>query len=423
MDAMLDIWLQAIGLSLSPDARMILVIMLSALVGYLGSRWLARLHAEKQAASVQTALEQEQQRHDEELDALSDTFAALSQKALHANNQNFLDLARETMGRLQERANNELAGREKNIENLIKPIRETLEQTDGQLRRIEQERSLAQGKLGEQLRHLMQAQLELRGETRNLVQALRRPEVRGQWGELTLKRLVELSGMSAHCDFTEQVHTQTEDGAIRPDMVVHLPAGRELVIDVKTPLDAYLSAIESDDEEKTRQFLVQHARNVKTHIRELAARKYWAQFEQAPDFVVLFIPGEQFLSAALDIERDLLETAMKDRIILATPTSLVGLLRAVAYGWSQQSLSENAERIREIGQDLHQRLGTLSAHLSQLGKGLENSVSQFNKVVGSYESKVLPGARRFTELGIAAESEADVPAVIGTTPRNVTKSG
>ena len=342
IDTTLDHWLLAMGLSLSPDARIILVILIATLLGYFGGRWTARWRLEKQSARTEDRQQREQQHHDEQLDALADTFAALSQKALHTNNQNFLDLARETMGRLQERASNELAGREKNIENLIKPIRETLEQTDGQLRRIEQERSMAQGKLGEQLRQLMEAHNDLRGETRNLVQALRRPEVRGQWGELTLKRLVELSGMSAHCDFIEQVHTHTTDGSIRPDMVVHLPGGRELVIDVKTPLDAYLSAIEMEDVDKSRNFLAQHARNVRKRIRELAAKKYWDQFERAPDFVVLFIPGEQFLSAALDIERDLLETAMKDRIILATPTSLVGILRAIAYGWNQQSLSENA---------------------------------------------------------------------------------
>jgi DNA recombination protein RmuC len=423
IDATLDQSLQAIGLTLSPDARVILGITISACLGFLIGRKFSSIRAIRETTHLTAEHQLDQLKQDEQLDALSNTFAALSQKALQANNQSFLDLARETMARMQERVNRELEGKEKDIENLVKPIRDSLEKTDHHLRRIEQERSAAQGKLGEQLRHLMEAQHELQGETRNLVQALRRPEVRGQWGEMTLKRLVELAGMTAHCDFSEQVHTVTAEGIIRPDMVIHLPAGRELVVDVKTPLDAYLNAIEAKNDEKSREFLAQHARNVGQRIRELATKKYWEQFEQAPDFVVLFIPGEQFLSAALDVDRNLFEKAMKDRILLATPTSLIGILRAIAYGWSQQSLSENAEQIRNIGQDLHKRLSTLSAHLSQLGKNLDNSVLQFNKVVGSYEGKVLPGARRFTELGIASESEEEPPSTVSTTARDVTTTG
>ena len=422
IDATLDNWLQAIGLSLSPDARAVFLILLGLGIGWLIGRWWTRRENEISRIEQERKLARLEAEHDEQIDSLRDTFAVLSQSALQANSQSFITLARETLGKFQEHAKSDLASREKSIANMVSPIRETLEKTDQQLRKLEQERARSQGQLGEQIQGLMQAQQSLHGETRNLVQALRRPEVRGQWGELTLKRLAELAGMSQHCDFTEQLQVAGKDQVMRPDMIIHMPGERDLVVDVKTPLDAYLSAVQEADNKTQNEYLEQHAKNVKTRIRELSEKKYWQQFDQTPDFVVLFIPGDQFLSAALDIDQNLIEYAMERRVILATPTSLVGLLRAIAYGWSQDALNKNAAVIREIGKDLHDRLSKLSTYIEKLGKSLDNSVTQFNLLVGSYESKVLPGARKFNELGIAQDDEPEQPKTLTTPTRKVTKN-
>jgi DNA recombination protein RmuC len=238
------------------------------------------------------------------------------------------------------------------------------------------------------------------------VQALRRPEVRGQWGEMTLKRLAELAGMVEHCDFYEQEHTDTEEGRMRPDMIVRMPDGREIVVDVKTPLDAYLSAVEATDDDTRRKHLEHHARKVRERVRELSSKAYWTQFKSAPDFVILFIPGDQFLSAALDMDRSLLEDALKQKVILTTPTSFVALLRAVAYGWRQESLTANAEHIRDVGEELYGRLMTFSEHLMKLGRSLNSTVADYNKTVGSFEAKLLPGARKFSEMGVGGGDKA-----------------
>jgi DNA recombination protein RmuC len=229
---------------------------------------------------------------------------------------------------------------------------------------------------------------------------------------LTLRRLAELAGMVEHCDFSEQVHTSTEDGHRRPDMIVRMPAGREVVVDVKTPLDAYLSAVEATEPGARDEFLVQHARHIRTRVKELASKRYWEQFTGAPEFIVLFIPGDQFLSAALDQDHDLLEDALSRKVILATPTSFVALLRAIAYGWRQETLNSNAERIRQIGEDLYRRLHTLTDHMARLGRQLDSSVAQFNRLVGSFDTKVLPGARKFAELGVPANEDIASPEPI-----------
>ncbi len=331
---------------------------------------------------------------------LNHVFNTLAGQALRHNNETFLKLARENLHHFQLQASNELAQKEQAVENLIAPIKQALEKTEQQLRRMENERKEAYGALNKHLETLAQSQQMLQDETRNLVQALRRPEVRGQWGELTLKRLVELSGMVEHCDFYQQEHTLTEDGAIRPDMIIRMPDDREIVVDVKTPLDAYLSAVEAPDDAHRQKQLHRHARKVRERVRELAGKAYWKQFKKAPDFVILFIPGEQFLSAALDTDHKLLEDALAQKIILATPTSFIALLRAVGYGWRQEQLAENAEHIRNIGEDLYKRLLTLTDYLAKLGRSLEASVGHYNKLVGSYDNRVLPGARKFTEMGI-----------------------
>jgi DNA recombination protein RmuC len=262
-------------------------------------------------------------------------------------------------------------------------------------------------------------QVTLQTETRNLVTALRRPEVRGQWGEMTLRRIAELAGMVEHCDFVEQGHVNTTEGAIRPDMIIRLPEQGEIVVDVKTPLDAYLQAVEAPDDETKKTALTRHARNVSERVKELASKAYWSQFARSPAFVILFIPGDQFLTAALSEKPELLEDALRNKVILATPTSLVALLKTIAYGWRQIALAENAEEIRKLAQDLHGRLGAFTGHLAKLGKQLESSVEAYNKAVGSLERNVLPGARKFAELGVQTKKPVDDLPPIEKTPRQV----
>ncbi|MGD8559426.1 MAG: DNA recombination protein RmuC [Gammaproteobacteria bacterium] len=373
----------------------------------------ATLESERQAADARIA-ELEKARS-----KLAETFGALSNEALKANSVEFLKLAKENLKQYQMQAQNELNQKEKSFENLVKPIKETLEKTEKQIRQMEHERKEAHGALTQHLQTMMEAHQALQGETRNLVNALRRPEVRGQWGELTLKRLAELAGMVEHCDFYEQEHTTTGEGALRPDMIVRMPGGREIVVDVKTPLDAYISAVETTDETLRAQHLQRHTKNVRERVKELSSKHYWSQFKQSPDFVVLFIPGEQFLSSALDNDAGLMEFAMKQKVILATPTSMVALMRAIAYGWRQESLAENAVHIREIGSELYQRLATFTDHLSKMGKSLTSSVQHFNKAVGSMDTRILPSAKKFTEMGIHADKPVEQVSQIETTPRSV----
>ena len=336
---------------------------------------------------------------------LENAFKALASDALKGNNQAFLELATQNLGRFQSEARGELDKKQQAFAELIKPINEALKKTEEQIREIEKERKESFGSISATLKLMSQGQQQLETETRNLVNALRRPEVRGRWGELTLKRLAELAGMVDRCDFIEQLHTDTEAGALRPDMVVRLPDNRELVVDAKTSLDSYIAAIEAADAQSRDAHLVSHARKVRERIKELAGKRYWDQFKTSPDFVILFIPGDQFLSAALDREPGLIEEALRQKVMLATPTSFVALLKAVAYGWRQVALAENAERIREHAETLHQRIATFAEHMGKVGGALENSVQHFNNAVGSLERQVLPAARRFTELGVHAKKE------------------
>ncbi len=357
------------------------------------------LELERKATDVQYQSMQQMNKQ------LKDSFNALASEALQSNNSQFLRLAKENLEQFHIKAEGELEKREKAVENLVKPIREALDKTESQVRKMENERLQAHGALTRHLETMAESHRLLQNETRNLVQALRRPEVRGQWGELTLKRLVELAGMVEHCDFTEQDTVKTDAGNRRPDMVIRMPERREIVVDAKTPLDAYLSAVESSSDDERRNHLTRHARNVRSRIKELSAKAYWEQLKYSPEFVVLFIPGDQFLSAALEIDHSLIEDALAQNVILATPTSLVALLRAIAYGWRQEVLAENADIIREIGQEMFTRLTTFAEHLAKLGRSLDNSVSAYNKAVSSYDSRVLPGARKFTELGISTKKE------------------
>jgi len=350
---------------------------------------------------------------------LAAAFSRLAGDSLARNSEAFLRLAQENLGRHQEKARAELGEREQAVAALLAPIREALDRTTQQISTIEKERAEAFGGIRAQLASMTSSQQQLQAETRNLVNALRRPEVRGQWGELTLRRVAELSGMVEHCDFTEQETLNTPGGMLRPDMVVRLPDRGALVVDVKTPLDAYLEAIDAGSEAHRRAALQRHARNVAGRVRELSAKAYWAQFPESPEFVILFIPGEQFLSAALSENPALLEDALRNKVVLTTPSSLVALLKAIAYGWRQLSLERNAEDIRHLGQELYERLTPFLAHMARLGRQIEGSVRAFNDSVGSLEGKVLPGARRLTELGISGRQKLDSPEQVQTTPRQL----
>ncbi|MDH5360405.1 MAG: DNA recombination protein RmuC [Gammaproteobacteria bacterium] len=376
---------------------------------------------------LKTQLQMQQQHADERIkllqesrEQLSETFTALSSHALERNSKQFFKLAEDNFKHLQQRSHDLLEEKEKSVENLVKPIREALDKTEKQLHEIEKQSRESHGSLHRHLETMAQAQGQLQSETRNLVQALRRPEVRGQWGEMTLKRLAELAGMVEHCDFYEQEHVNTEDGAIRPDMVVRMPDGREIIVDVKTPLDAYLTAVEAPDDEQKQVALNRHAKNVREHVKSLASKAYWNQFKQAPDFVVMFIPGEQFLSSALDVDRNLMEDALQQKVIISTPTSLVALLRAVAYGWRQEQLAHNAEQIRTVGEELYGRLATFADHLQKVGKSLNSGVDHFNKAVASFDTRVVPSARKFKEMGISAKKELETVEPLEKISRDVT---
>ena len=361
----------------------------------------ARLKSEE---TVSAEREQALARAREQLQAV---FGDLARDSLQSNSEVFLQLARERLTRQQLDASQALHERETAIASLVQPIRDALAKTEAQIQAIERDRIDSFAGIKTQMEALAGGQSLLSRETRNLVTALRRPDVRGQWGEITLRRLVELSGMTLHVDFTEQLHVKTDTGAIRPDMVVHMPDHRDIVVDVKTPLDAYLSAVEAqNDGERTAQ-LRRHAQIVGNRVRELSSKQYWSQFERSPDFVVLFLPGDQFLTAALQENPGLIDESLRQNVLLATPTSLIALLKIVHVGWKQGALADNAEEIRRLGEDLYKRLAVFGEHLGRLGKSLGSSVDSFNKAVGSLEQQVLPAARRFEGLGLRVSREME----------------
>ena len=403
-------------MTLDLTALVVILIAVAIALGagwWMGRRRAAAIKAER-SATLDRAMEQLDRRFDD-----------LAGRQLRENIENFLRLAKENLGGHQQSAQSSLKEREQAIEALVKPIQESLTRTSEALREIEAERQRDFGSLRQNLTDMRETHTALQRETRNLVQALSKPQVRGQWGEVALRRLVELAGMTAHCDFEEQVHVAGEDGALRPDMVVHLPEGRDVIVDVKTPLDAYLAAVEAPTDETRAAALRRHAQHVAERIRLLSSKNYAAQFAQAPQFVVLFLPGDQFLSSALDQQPDLLDRAMSSNIILTTPSTLLALLKAVHSGWQNVRLAENAERIRSLAEDLYGRLNTFRNHLGKLGNALEQSLRAYNASVGSLERNVLPGARKFVELGVRgekpieelAEIEVSVRLADGTTPQ------
>ena len=378
-------------------------------------------------AKLETAVEAERKANeekkillDEMAERLRESFQALSADALKSNNEAFLQLANQTLQKFQVKAEGDLEKRQQAVADLVAPIGESLKRVDEQINLMERVRGQAYGDLTAQVRSLITTQEKLQSETGNLVRALRAPTVRGRWGEIQLKRVVELAGMLSYCDFVEQETVNTVSGRLRPDLIVRLPGGKNVVVDAKTPLLAYLDAVESTDDDFRRQKLADHAAQVRTHMAQLSSKSYWEQFESTPEFVVMFLPGETFFSAALEQEPGLIEHGVALKIIPASPTTLIALLKAVAYGWNQEKLARNAREISMLGKELYERLRTLGTHFEKVGKGLDNAVEAYNKAVGSLESRVMVSARKFAELGAPVVEEIGELAPIETTTRNLT---
>jgi DNA recombination protein RmuC len=378
-------------------------------------RKLASLAQEK--VLLATTLQKEREQTAEKLALLGDAeqkltnaFKALAAEALSSNNQSFLNLANTTLEKFQASAKDDLEKRHLAISAIVEPVKLSLDKVDAKIHALEANRAGAYAGLTQQIHALVENEKQLRAETAGLVKALRAPNIRGRWGEIQLKRVVELAGMLEHCDFHEQVSETTEEGRLRPDMVVHLPGGVNIVVDAKAPLAAYLDALDTPDDQIRLQKMKEHARQVQAHVASLSKKSYWEQFQSPVDFVILFLPGESFYDAAREQDPTLIEAAVEQRVMIATPMSLITLLRAIALGWRQERLARNAEEISTLGKTLYDRLSTLGDHLIKLGRSLDGAVEAYNKSIGTIERNVLAGARRFRDLG-AASGDQEIPEI------------
>lgn len=379
-------------------------------------------------AALETVLKKERRNTEEKIalledirSGLTDNYKALAAGVLRENSRAFLELAGETFAKYVEATKNEVETQRVVMGNTVKPVEKALDRYDKQVQAMERSRETAYGSLSQQIDALLKTQTELQKETGRLARAMRIPHVRGRWGELTLRRSVELAGMSEHCDFMEQTSVEAKGSQLRPDMIVRLPDSRSIVIDAKVPLSAYLDSLEANSPEKIDQYLDDHAKQVQSHIFQLAQKSYWTQFEKSPEFVVLFIPGENFFSAALTRNPNLIEIGAERRVIPATPTTLISLLKTVAMGWHQVKASENAKKIGALGKELYERLHAMLDHVNRLGKDLERSTASYNKLVGSLSRRVIVSARKFNDLGVASRNEHGLPDVapIETTQRQI----
>jgi DNA recombination protein RmuC len=373
--------------------------------------------ADARAGAAQANLEEEKALLLNAQARLSDAFRALAAEALKSSNQDFLALAETRFAALKQEAAGELEARKTAIETLVQPLQQALEAYQNETKALEAMRLEAVATVKQQLGDVVKAQTSLQRETANLVKALRQPQVRGRWGEIHLRRTAELAGMARHCDFVEQESVATDAGRLRPDMVVRLPGRGEIVVDSKVALDAYLEALEAATPEDSEAALIRHAQQVRSHVRQLATKEYRSQFQEAPELTVLFIPGDAFLAAAAERDPDLIQDALSKGISIATPTTLIGLLLTVAKGWQHVQIAENAQQISELGRELHDRMAVLIDHFAKVGKALASSLKAYNDAVGSLETRVLPQARRFGELGVGPTKEVPLLEPLDQAPR------
>ena len=398
-----------------------LVVVIVAGVLWAGAVWYA---TRVQIAALRSRLSEQEAaaKHNEALTQqaeirMREAFAAASHEALKTNNEVFLNLARASMSEFQQGARRDLESRQQSIDRLVAPVNDGLQRMDAALHVLERDRAATQATLVEHLRHMTIDQEKLVRETEALVRALRTPNVRGQWGEMQLRRTVELAGMLEHCDFAEQQTVRTADGSVRPDLVIHLPLNKVVIVDAKAPLSAFLEAAEEADDERRQRLLDRHASQVRSHIEALARKDYSDEFSHAPDFVVLFLPGEAFFSAACERDPALVDFAIEQGVIPASPTTLITLLKAVAYGWQQERIAERAEEIRDLGIELHDRVSTFADHIGKMRRGLDSVVCAYNSAVGSLESRILPTARRLREYAGNRSSEIPVLEPVANVPR------